>query len=462
MGKMGNATMNMGCKRVRVATPSTFVAVLSLLPSGGALAANLDYRLTAGYGHSDNIARVRTGEQEEDIASAGAQFSFDHRSPRLEADLVGDLAYYDYLDDTFDSELLGNFAGTTQVALVPERVTWLFSDNFGQVLHDPFTPATPENRENINVFTTGPDFTLALGSQLRLLLGGRYSLTNYADSPFDSDSLLGDLGIERFLSSSSSIALHGRAQQVRYDETSLNADYDQTEVFLRYNAEGVRTFLTLDLGYTEVDRDASTGTEGSPLLQLDLSRRISASSTISVTAGTRYSNGGTAFAQIGGEIDLGTTPGRQSVIPFRNDYGSLGWRYRRNRNTLSLVGQRGEYTYEDDPSLNQTLSSIVGMAQRELSDQLRVTLNLLYASAEFDQPGRNYDDIGGGLSMGWNMSRHVVLSVTYEYLDRTSDLATGGYKENRVWLALGWGRGTLRTSPLEQPFAIDAAAPPGP
>ena len=36
------------------------------------------------------------------------------------------------------------------------------ADNFGQVLDDPFQPATPDNRENINYLTTGPDLTFAL------------------------------------------------------------------------------------------------------------------------------------------------------------------------------------------------------------------------------------------------------------------------------------------------------------
>jgi hypothetical protein len=459
------ATINIGRRQARVTTaPAIFAAVLPLLASNGALAANLDYQLTAGYGHSDNIARVSTGEQEEDIASAGVRFSFDHRSPRLDADLVGDLAYYDYLDDTFDSEFLGNIAGTTRVALVPERVEWVFADNFGQVLRDPFTPATPENRENINVFTTGPELALALGSQTRLLLGARYSLTTYEDSPFDSDSVLGEVAIERSLSSSTSIALHGRGQQVRYDESFLNADYDQAEAFLRYSAAGIRTFLTLDVGYNQVDREASTETESSPLLQLELSRRISASSTINLTAGSHYANGGAAFAaaQTGGEIDLGTTPGRQSTIPFRDDYGSFGWQYQRNRNDLSLTAGYREYTYEGEPLLDQTLASIVGTAQHQLSPQMSVALNLLYETAGFDEPNRDYDDLGGGLSLSWSMSRHVVLSFTYEYVDRSSDLATTEYKENRVWLTLGWQRGMPRTNTLERPFAIDAAAPPGP
>lgn len=459
------ATINIGRRRSCATTaPATFAAVLALLASSGALAANLDYELTAGYGHSDNIARVRTGEQEEDIASAGAQFSVDHRSPRLEADLVGDLAYFDYLGDTFDSELLGNVAGTARVGLVPERVEWLFADNFGQVLRDPFTPATPENRENINVFTTGPELALALGSQTRLLLGARYSLFTYEESPFDSDSVLGEVAIERSQSSSNSIALHGRVQQVRYDEDWLNADYDQAEAFLRYSAGGIRTFLTLDVGYSQIDREASTETENSPLLQLELSRRISASSTINLTAGSHYSNGGAAFAaaQTGGDIDLGTTPGRQSTIPFRDDYGSLRWHYLRYRNDLSLAAEYREYSYEDAPLLDQTLASIIGTAQRQLSPQMSVALNLLYATAKFDQPNRDYDDLGGGLSLDWSMSQHVVLSVTYEYLDRSSDLATTAYKENRVWLTLGWRRGTPRTSALERPFAIDAAAPSGP
>lgn len=436
---------------------------LSTLAVSGASAANLAYEVTGGAGHSDNIRRTSVDQVDEDIARAGLQFSLDQRSPRLQTDLIGDFAYYDYLDDTFDSELLGNFAGNARVALVPERLLWVFADNFGQVLNDPFTPATPENRENINYFTTGPDVTFAFGSQTRLQLGARYALTTYEDSPFDSESKGGEIGLSRLLSGATSLGLHGRVQDVEYDQTTLNADYTLNEVFLRYDAEGARTFLTLDLGYTKIDRDGSARSEDGLLMRLDISRRLSASSTGNLSAGREFSSTGASFAatQSGGGVSLETAPGRQSILPFTHDYATLGWTFSRDRTGLSLSGSWSEQSYEGFPLLDQTLSTLSTSLRRDLSSATSLLLEAAYLRGQFEQPGGDYDEITAGVSFSWRLGRHVLLNLTYDRADRDSDLADGGYTENRYWLSIGYRYGEPRATPLPPRFAVDAATPPG-
>ena len=440
-------------------------AVLATLPllvvSGTPRAATLDYQLTAGGGHSDNISRVPVDQESENIASAGLQFSLDQRSSRLYADMVGNFAYYDYLDNTFDDEVLGNFAGQARFAFVPERFEWLLADNFGQVLSDPFMPATPDNRENINYLTTGPDVLFALGSQTRLRLAARYSMTTYEDSDFDSDSALAEIELSRVLSSASSIGFVGRAQQIEYDERQLNADYDQSEAFLRYSAEGARTFLTADAGYTRIKRDATGNSDSGPLFRLDVTRRLTASTTASLSLAREFSSGGTDFAsnQSGQSISLETAPGRQTVEPFTRESAGLSWTFSRNRTSLSLSGAWDDHTYDNQPELDQTLTSGMIAVRREISPVMSLVVDGGYLRSAFDQPGGDYTEASGGLTFSWRLSGRVSLNATYDYVDRNSDLAAGGYTENRYWFYIGYGRGTPRTTMLPHEFAVDAANP---
>src|SRR6476469_8214764 len=85
---------------------------------------DLAYEASLGAGRSDNILRIPSNEKSEDIASAGLQFSFDKQSSKIQADAVADLAYFDYRDNTFDSQFAGNFAGSALVSFVPERFQW--------------------------------------------------------------------------------------------------------------------------------------------------------------------------------------------------------------------------------------------------------------------------------------------------------------------------------------------------
>ena len=162
------------------------IVAVTVAASMPAAADGLEYRASIGAGYTDNIRRDTGNEQDENLGIAGLRFSYDADTRKLDADLVGEIAYYEYLNDTFEPELLGNIYADASFALVPDRLHWVLTDGFGQVMTDPFQAQSPANRQNINYLSTGPEAFIGLGSQTRLRLAGRYSLATYEDDPFDS------------------------------------------------------------------------------------------------------------------------------------------------------------------------------------------------------------------------------------------------------------------------------------
>ncbi len=452
---------------MRKARTMAHVSTCSLLILGQvvstAVASDLAYELEGGVGHSDNITRVAANEQSDTIAKAGLRFSFDQLTKRSQMDLIGDLAYFEYLDDTYDSEVLGNFIGNARFGIVPDRFEWALSDNYGQVLSDPFAPVTPDNRENINYFTTGPDLILAFGSQNRLTLSARYANTVYEDSLFDSDGYSGEVALAHLLSAASSLSFHARTQQVDYDADVLNADYDQTDAFVTYSTSGARTHLNVDLGYTQMDRDAAASKEDGALARLSVSRRVSPASTATLTAGHEFQNSAGAFAttQGGGAASgLSAIPGRQTAQPFTSDYATLGWNFSRVRTGFSVSASFNEQTYEDAPELDQQMTLISAQVSRALSQRTTVAIHGAYSQGDFDQTNADYKDSNAGVRFNWRLSRAWSLNATYDYFHRTTDAPIGGYDENRYWLSIVYGRGTPRSTPLSPTFFVDSIAMP--
>jgi hypothetical protein len=437
-------------------------SAIALLAASSADSADFSYLASLGANQTDNIRRTPTAQESETIGTAGLQFSLGQLTPRLQADVVGNLAYNEYLDNTYDSEVLGNFRADASFALIPQRLEWVFADNFGQVLTDPFAPVTPDNRENINYLSTGPDLTLGLGEATRLQVGGRYALTTYETSPLDSDNITAQLGLIRMLSSSSQVSINARNQSVSYDKVA-NADYDQTDAYLRYQVAGARTRLALDAGYSRLDSDSASDTEGGALIRLDISRRVSAASIVTLNAGREFMSSGGTFAATQGAsiIDLGTTPGRQTVQPFISDHASVGWIFNRFRTGLSLLGTWTDESYRDTPALDQTLATFNGTVQRQLAQNTSLALNTSYTQASFDQPGGDYDEWSAGLSFAWRLSRNLSISAGYTHWDRSSDLPLSNYTENRFSLLFGYGYGQPRTARLPPVFGVDAAANTG-
>src|SRR5688572_9039668 len=136
------------------------VAAGALLAVSVADATDFQYAIEAGAGTTDNITRQPVNPEDETIATVGLDLQLRRDASKVDVDALIDLAYFDYLNDTFSSDLLGIAFADIHAELVPDRFSWVLTDSFGQLSLDPFEASTPENRENVNLLTTGPDFLM--------------------------------------------------------------------------------------------------------------------------------------------------------------------------------------------------------------------------------------------------------------------------------------------------------------
>src|SRR5690606_8819583 len=212
----------------------------------------VSYGLTAGIGHTDNVARTVEGEIDETIATLGAALDAAYESRRIRAQLATQLNYLDYIDDTFDSELLGNLVAGAELDIISERFTWMVEDTFGQVATDHLSAVSPSNREDVNYFTTGPDLSFPLGERSTVRAQARYSDVYFENSDLDTERKFGILGIERRLSMSSYISLRASSERVEYDKAPANTGFDREEAYLDYDLQGARTSIKTNLGAARV------------------------------------------------------------------------------------------------------------------------------------------------------------------------------------------------------------------
>jgi hypothetical protein len=264
----------------------------------------------------------------------------------------------------------------------------------------------------------------------------------------DSTGLLGEIGVGRARSSSSSLTLNARAQQVEYDVAALDGDYDQNEIFLRYDASGSRTRLTVDAGHSEIDQDVLDDSESAVLLRLNVTRRLTSRSMATLTAGQEYSGSGSSFAaqQSNGPIGLEAVSGRQTIDPFTSRHAGLSWDLAASRTSVRLSGSWREEQYEANPLLDQSFITFGVGLHRDMSASLRASLDAALRSGSFEVPGGDYDDLLVRGSIDWRLSRRLSLRLSYEHADRDSDLSTANYTERRVWLSAAFSHGSPRDS----------------
>lgn len=412
--------------------------------SGAAAHAELTYTVDVGAGHSDNITRVEQDEESQSMASAGLTLEWQEQRPRFTADVSVDSDYVYYLDDAYDSEVVGGLDGTLDFKLLPDRLSWVVQDSFGQESTDPFSPVTPDTRENVNYFTTGPTLEFLLGRALTRVFG-TFSQTDFENSPFDSERLLGGVSIGQRSANGDGLALNAVTEDVKFKEDS-NTDYDRASAYLSYDRAGARTEISVELGHTWLELEDGTKSSD-PRFRLEVRREMSTSSELELTLGTQLTDSSDALrSDLGGS---GGAPGAgsgvtSSAAPFENRFATLNWQFNRHRTSLALGAEWSDDTYETSSEFDRERLGFNASIGRQISNRLSLSLQANLSDEEFVATGASFDSLEIGAAATWQLGPTMGLRLDLTRSDRNTSDATGEYVENRAFLSFTYRSGTAR------------------
>jgi len=426
--------MKPGSRRSAIATG----AVAAGLLASAARAAELSYGVEVGVGQTDNVTRVEEDPQNETIASVAAQLRLDHESKRLRANVTTYLEYLDYLDNTYEAELVGNLVGNAVVDIVEDRFTWTVDETFGQTTQNQLAPSTPDNRENVNYVSTGPDFTFSLGARNKLLLNGRFADVSYESSELGNQRLSGALAFRRDLSDATNVSMNVTTEQVAFDDQVLGVDYDNNEAFLNYSLDAARTTLSADGGVAEIKSDGETNS--SWLGRLELTRRASPALTVGLELGHDFSDAGSSFVDLQASQPGSTdpVPVQQTTLPFENTYGTVFGRFSRNRTSLELRAGYYDEGYDALPLYDRKRTTFEFSVERSLNAALSALVSADYSHQDYDSLDYQFSDLTAKFEVHWKVGRSTVVSFDYHYLTRNDDANATDYSSNEVWVHFGY------------------------
>ncbi len=120
---------------------------------------------------------------------------------------------------------------------MPDLLSWSFTDQFGQARRNEFLPDAPDNRQNINNFSTGPTLFMPFGRRVQVNASATYSIRDFEDAArFDSKSIDFQLGLLAFADANRVIwASSAVSRSIEYDNV-INSEFDINSYFLTYNA----------------------------------------------------------------------------------------------------------------------------------------------------------------------------------------------------------------------------------
>jgi hypothetical protein len=444
----------MGCDvraSIRTTILGAAIAAALALPQAAHSQAAVDntwyLTLESGIEYTDNVSRAQVDEESETVGIAGLLFGVTTDRPRLDADVAANLQYRKYLDDTFESEVVGGVDALVAYAFIPERFVWVVEDSFTQIASNIAAVDTPDNRENVNFLSTGPDLTIGLTSRTSLQLSGRVSDTYYEERDTDTQGLSGSLALIRQMSDASSVSLNGSVAEVDFDE-EVFSDYRIDSAFLRWSTLTERTTLVLDGGYNRVDQDdpfdlIEDDTSDGLLARIEFSRAVASRSRVGVIAGTGMETPGQGLQRL--QDVTGVDPGsdEDAIVgsdAYRADYAFLTFNTDWERGTFAAVIDARSESHEVETEADRDAYGALLEASRQISRRFDVSVDGRYTRNNFTETDFEFDEWSIGVGLRMQLSERFALQARVAHIEGSSEDGTRDFDENTAYIGFSYSR----------------------
>ena len=185
------------------------------------VALDIDYGVSASIARHDNINQENTLHEEEWVKSLKVGMAIKEDSTNLAANVNASVESIDYRYDQQEDSNVGNLQAAMLFIIEPSLFEWHLSDVFTQTVTNPLDRNRPDNRQDVNVFSSGPNIFLRLSSKNLISLEARYQTASFEDTIADNKRDKTTIRWNHDINSSFSSALNYESLGVTFDNTSL-------------------------------------------------------------------------------------------------------------------------------------------------------------------------------------------------------------------------------------------------
>jgi hypothetical protein len=261
-------------------------------------------------------------------------------------------------------------------------------------------------------------------------------MVEYDSQPLDNTRTGVQLGLVRQINPRRSLSINLRAEKTEFDEEVLFPEIDRTDAFLGFDTEGARNGITIELGFTRVERLDDAAEE--PLATVEWRRQVSPASALTFSGGTQTSDSADNFRDMQGrDLELGDVQNQQNVsAPFREDFAGVLADYSGTRTSLNIGWRWSQEDYADSvlAGLDRDVQQISLSANRRLGGSWLLSGFGSLNRREYDDIGRQDDDLTFGVSLTWQRPRTLEIELRLQRFELDSTEEDTEFEENRVYL----------------------------
>jgi hypothetical protein len=406
------------------------------------LAAEYGYSLEYRGEHSDNTTLVGIDPLTDwiDIARA-TLYLRDPNAQTLRTDIFLDARYEDYSKDTVADRTLLTLNSSLTWLIVPEGLSWVLEDYYGQTYRDVLLADAPANQQDVNIVSTGPDVSLRLNpvnTLLTSLRAGKYNAEQLLDTDPDRDSsrYYGLVGWRYTASATTNLSLNYDTMRREFEDIMVNTDYDLRNIYFRLESRRTaRSTVSLDLGKSRVEPAGSDSIDGNLVRGL-YTLRMGVASSLRLMANSQFTDSSNAILSSGG-VNSVTTPigtvGSSDVYRLKEVDATYTQQRGYGSDRLRLFAQRQDYADSllDQDRAGANLDLGFGLTDTLSGAVFGNYINTHYTDQQFiDRDGRV------GIRIAYRARQRLIFGLEARKTNRDSSLVTRNYDETRAMVSI--------------------------
>lgn len=431
-----------------------FVIALFSIGSGWVLsahAARLTYSVGYDWQYSNNIFQTEHDRASDSISSLLANFVYQEALPDAQTRLRLGATYRNYHRDSFDDESTFLVDGAGEWFFLPRLLSWVATEGFRQVQVSPIRPNTPDNLEDSNVFTTGPNLYLHLGPRDQIVIEGRYGDVYIANSDLDNRRSYGALRWVHQVSQRQRVSANYEYMEVEFKEVNTY-NYSRHDAYLSAVLTSNRTEFQLEVGGTQVDLVSGESLQGFRG-RIDMAQQLSSHSRAGIRYFQDFSDTGLELLATGITSAPGNVGGSGNVTTdvvtgdvFYSKQSELY--YRRTVSTLPFgirVFMR-DVDFEIDTGDRREKGGTIDVNYSPIP-MTTLSLFSFYRLTEYFDTGREDRDSESGVAVVWQMGRRLSSRLEFRNISRHSAAVDASFDDSRVTISISYGTSPIAVFP---------------
>jgi len=402
------------------------------------IAADVRYNVGSSIAHYDNINHDVSPADDEFSNSVYAGIEVIEENASFTSTSDAQIDAINYRNNVVEDETNLRLSTDNLWTINPGQFEWYVGNVFTQTAIDSLISDTPTNRQNINVFSTGPNYIIRINARNNLRLEARAENFNYEESA-DSNRLFIATRWGYDLNSTTRITANDEAITAKYNGDTIS-DYNRNDIYVGVEyIRGLNTF-NAEYGLTRIDNENTTDFDGDRYLISFTNTRTRTSSIRFIYENILTDTGDRLIQNITSDAlnNLDSEVSANDIF-LEKSYRA---RYMKTLSSGELAFQVGvtNRNYEIQPHLDEKDKEAIINTVWNLKRTNRINFDINYINRTYQDPAFNRVDKDYEYSINYlhEFMRNVNFTIEVTSNERISTITNEAYEDVRYILSLNY------------------------